>query len=196
MRLPESSPGSIFPRRSRQAGRGLHFCEDRSPRHPKRPGPESSSGYDASSERGLLLSSQEHPFLLTCFFVLGTRLTHGFGFADFGNRHVPPGLVARHSHLFVHFDNDHCCALLSAGRLQSSLQILSRRGADGARAEAGCVRNKVDWKVFAVELASLRISISVIRPEAIRAHSLRQSPNDAEAVIVEKDDGEFVTFLN
>src|SRR5262249_13846839 len=133
------------------------------PRHPKRPDPESSSGYDASSEREWRHSSQEYPFVLTCLFVVRSRLTHCFGFAHFGNRHVPPGLVARHSQLLVHFDNDHCCPLLSARRLQSLLQILPSPGTNGVRPEAGGVGREVDWKRFAVELTSLRISISVIR---------------------------------
>src|SRR5205814_1015277 len=99
--------------------------------------------------------------------IRGARPSNTLDFGHFGNWNIPPGLVAGNAHFLIDLNDQDGRGVMVAHVGDRPLGFISSRGPNGFRAISFSELDKVDRKIFAVELSALG-AVTVVRAESMR----------------------------
>src|SRR5690348_7050702 len=92
----------------------------------------------------------QEALFLASFVVSLQRFLNAVLVGYFGDRHVPPAVVARNPDVLVDANVDHRAARLVARPFQGRSKLLRSSGGVGNRSQAGAICREVDWNQLAV----------------------------------------------
>src|SRR5579872_1194136 len=133
----------------------------------------------------ILLGSQVIALLFTRFFVLSAGLLDCRVLGHFGDRDIPPALIARYANLTLGFDDDDGGSVEGLCLFEGLLQLADVGRLEGVSAQARGIRDVIDRQI-----------VAIVRAESAAPERLAQAAYAREAVVVDQDDNQFHVLLN